>query len=296
MSIASQVFDAPRCDLLAYRTDLSDKEVVLCPICLREVAKGDFLRDGLEHILPRNVIAKDSAEKKRLGTLNQRCGVTLLCRQERKCRSDGRPARQGCNGLKGQLYDRLFRNLLDDSPHVPAELTHRHGVGILLMAYLGVFQYFGYDYILRPELDEVREQFDYPDQRRTNWLDNAKYNCSGSSGQVVATALGTPFVVGGSLTNDAPLHVLFRRFSAYLPKGHWRCRGLPDIPLLRPDVPEINDGSSEKSADGYAPSADCTQVATTRPGNTMQRAASEVHPFGHQQHTLANVCSKINRW
>jgi len=250
MSIASQVFDALRCDLLAHRTDLSDKEVVLCPICLREVSKDDFLRGGLEHILPRNVTTRDSAEKKQLGSSNQRCGVTLLCRQERECRSDGRPAHQGCNGLKGQLYDRLFRNLLDDSPHVPDELTHRHGVGILLMAYLGVFQYFGYDYILRPELDEVREQFDYPDERHTHWLDDAKYNCSGSSGQVVVTTLGTPFVVGGFLTNDAPLHVLFRRFSAYLPKGHWRCRGLPDIPLLRPDVPEIGDDSFEERAVG----------------------------------------------
>jgi hypothetical protein len=66
----------------------------------------------------------------------------------------------------------------------------------------------------------------------------------------VVTASGSPFFVGGIRAKDAPLHVLFRRFSAYLPRGHWECRGLPGIPLLRPDVPKIGQANTADNEDG----------------------------------------------
>jgi len=236
MSIPEQTFDALHRNLVEKNVAYSDRDVVLCPICLREISRDYFLASGVEHILPRNILKDDDKGKRRLGSINQRAGITVLCRQERTCVSDGKACVDGCNGLKGRLYDRLYKGLLDDADHADANLMHRHSVAILVMAYLGAFQHFGYDYILRPELDDIRAQFDFPDSRKTNWLDHAKYCTAESKSQIVVTVLGTPFIVGGITTPDAPLHVLFRRFSAYLPRGHWQSKGVDPVPLLRPEV------------------------------------------------------------
>lgn len=88
------------------------------------------------------------------------CGITVLCRQPRTI--NGKEFKDGCNCFKGSAYDRLFRHLFDDKDHTKPELRHRHGVAILIRAYLGAFQTFGYSYIRRNEIDEIREQFDFP--------------------------------------------------------------------------------------------------------------------------------------
>jgi len=46
---------------------------------------------------------------------------------------------------------------------------------------LGGVPILGYEYILRPELDEIRQQFDYPEHRMTQYLDQAKYCFAASS-------------------------------------------------------------------------------------------------------------------
>lgn len=221
MSLNEEVYDVLHENLVAVRSAYNGRPVVLCPICLREIHRDDVIRWGVEHIIPKNVISGDHPRVAQHGTKNQRCGITFLCRNPRACRSNAKMAHDGCNGLKGQLYDRLFRGLFDESYHSPYELTPRHGAAILIMAYLVAFQYFGYEYILRPELDTIREQFDYPDERKTEWLDMAKYDTSGKS-QFVVTSSGQPFVWGGVANSNANLHVFFRRCQASLPPGFWK--------------------------------------------------------------------------
>jgi hypothetical protein len=225
MSIKEEVYEVLHENLVAVRPDLRDKDCVLCPICLREISRYDVIMGGVEHIIPRTVVRNDNQSAARVGTKNQRSGITLLCRQSRLCASDGRESKDGCNGLKGKLYDRLFRNLFDDKPHSAAELIHGHGVSILVMAYLGAFQSFGYEYILRDELDEIREQFDFPNQRKTKWLDDSEFFLGNNQIQITATATGQPFVFGPIGNVQAPLQVLFRRCRALLPPCTWASNG-----------------------------------------------------------------------
>lgn len=221
-SLKEEVYDVLYENLVAVRPHFAGKGVVLCPICFREITRADVLTRGIEHIVPQVVAHKDGVDDKAIATFNQRCGITLLCRQERLCNSDGKYIKDGCNGLKGRLYDRLFRDLFEDGPHQPDELTHRHGVGILLMGYLAAFQFFGYEFILRPELDELREQFDFPDDHKTDYLNDASYCLAPHSSLPLGTESGQPFIWGGIMKPDAPLHLMFRRCQVTLPGGHWQ--------------------------------------------------------------------------
>lgn len=234
MSIAEQTFSVLNKNLCDFRPEYAGRNVIICPICLREISKAEVLRNGIEHIIPRNVIREDCPKNSQLGTINQRCGITILCRKKRLAKNDNRFLNNGCNGLKGSLYDRIFRNLFGNEKHESSQFTHRHGVAILLMAYLGAFQYFGYDYILQTEFDEIREQFDFPDTPKTDWLNYAQYDLNKVKSQFVATTLGLPFVFGGVMTQDAPLQIFFRRCRTLLPKGHWQAKGIDPVPLLRP--------------------------------------------------------------
>lgn len=221
-SLKEEVYKVLRENLVAVDPSYACKNVVLCPICLREVTRAEVLEGGIEHIIPQVVAKEDAGYEKAHATLNQRCGITMLCRQERVCRSDGYVSKDGCNGLKGRLYDKLFKNLFDDRPHRKDELTHRHGVGILTMGYLAAFQFFGYEFILRDEMDEIRKQFDYPDDRKTPYLDQALYCLAPSSSLPLLTETGQPFVWGGVMESNAPLHLMFRRCQVKLPGGHWQ--------------------------------------------------------------------------
>lgn len=213
-------------NLVAVKPEYATREVVLCPICLREIPRDIVLKFGVEHIIPQNVIRNDEPDFARLGTKNQRCGITVLCREPRICASDGKTSPDGCNGMKGRLYDRLFRGLFDSAAHRPEELQHGHGIAILIMAYLGAFQNLGYEYILRPTLDDIRTQFDFPNEQKTEWAQFAKYYLGESETQIVATSTGQPFVWGGQCTTGAPLHIFFRRCRALLPGGHWKLKAL----------------------------------------------------------------------
>ena len=224
MSLNEEVFDVLYKNLVEVKPEYSNKNIILCPICLSEITKSEVMLNGIEHIIPKNSIKMDSTDKKSLGTLNQRCGITVLCRQERVCKSNGTTSIDGCNGLKGSLYDRLWKPYWNNQKIDPEKLTHRHGVSILVMAYLGAFQRYGYDYILQTEFDEIREQFDFPDERITNWLEFAQVYLEAGSDNIISTARAHPFVTGGILSKGCCLEVLFRRFKAYLPTGHWQVK------------------------------------------------------------------------
>lgn len=226
IGINEEVYAVLHDNLIAVKPEYSGQDVILCPICLRDIPRETVLKNGVEHIIPKNVVREDAADFARLGTKNQRCGITVLCREPRQCRSDGKLSHDGCNGMKGRLYDRLFRDLFDEGRHEPEEFAHRHGVAILIMAYLGAFQTFGYEYILRPELGGIQEQFDFPDHSKTEWLPYAQYWLGKSETQIVATSIGQPFVWGGQCTDDAPLHVYFRRCRAVLPGGFWKLKSM----------------------------------------------------------------------
>lgn len=234
MSITKQTFDVLHKNLSDLRPEYANRNTILCPICLTDIPESEMFCNSVEHIIPQNVIKDDEPRNLQLGTLNQRCGITILCRKKRTAKNDNRVLSNGCNGMKGSLYDRLFKNLFDEQRHERSELTHRHGVAILLMGYLGAFQYFGYDYILQPEFDEIREQFDFPDTRKTNWLDHAQYNHSETKTQIVTTSSGSPFIFGGLLTQDKPLQIFFRRCRVLLPKGHWQSKCVNPVQLLKP--------------------------------------------------------------
>lgn len=229
-----RLFNILRDDLIKSRPEYAEVDVILCPICLREITLKQF--DAVEHIIPQNVLKNDPPFMKIL-SLSRRAGLTALCHHSRRTLSD-EETKHGCNGWKGQKYDRLFKGVIQGGRISSSALKHRHGVAILTMAYLGAFQRLGYGYILRPELDEVRRQFDYPDARHTSWLDHALVNLAAvnPNAQIWGTTSGLPFAFGSLMTATAPLEILFRRFSARLPSGHWAVTHNPDI-LLKPVLP-----------------------------------------------------------
>jgi hypothetical protein len=98
------------------------------------------------------------------------------------------------------------------------------------MGYLAAFQYFGYEYILRDELAPIREQFDYPIERRTNWLDHALYCRVPRRIHTVITETGMPFIFGNVLRPNTSLTMLFRRCQVTLPGGHLDITR--DVPFL----------------------------------------------------------------
>ena len=212
MSLNKDAFKVLHEDLANVRSEFSNKDRILCPLCLREITKIEVLESGIEHIIPKNIIRVDCEDKKQLGTINQRCGITVLCRQKRECKSDLKVSKNGCNGLKGRLYDRLWQKHWQDDKINPNDFTHRHGVSILIMAYLGAFQVYGYEYILQPEFNEIRKQFDYPDSRITEWLDYAQVCLLSDSDNYIATSTGHPFITDGIVAEGYPLDVSFRCF------------------------------------------------------------------------------------
>ncbi len=84
MNIEEEAYTVLRENLLQIKKEYKDREVVLCPICLSEISKDDILTGGVEHIIPRAATKKDSTTTKQLGTVNQRSGITILCRYERE--------------------------------------------------------------------------------------------------------------------------------------------------------------------------------------------------------------------
>jgi hypothetical protein len=240
LSDRDRLFHILRENLVLVQPEYEPQEVILCPICLRKLRIDEL--GSVEHIVAQNLLKSDPWYMKKI-SLSRRAGLTALCRHSRLT-ATGETAKHGCNGWKGQKYDLLFKGMLQGREIRQEELLHRHGVAVLVMAYLAAFQRLGYGYILRLELDQIRQQFDHPDQRKTAWLDHARVNLApvDPNYQPWGTTSGLPFLFGGQLTSTAPLEVFFRRFHALLPSGHWAVKNNPKI-LLDPVLPPpTNDG------------------------------------------------------
>jgi hypothetical protein len=165
-------------------------------------------------------------------SLSQRAGLTVLCRTPRRT-GCGKDAPQGCNGWKGQIYDRLFKGMLAGQQIRPHKLKFRHSVAVLTMAYLAAFQRFGYGCVLDDAFDTVRIQADYPNRRVTPWVDTARINLRQHelNGTVWATSSGLPFIFGWHGVRGSALEVQFRRFLVLLPGGHWLVHHDPGLLL-----------------------------------------------------------------
>jgi hypothetical protein len=217
MSIEEEVFEVLHQNLVSVKPEYNSRNIILCPICLSEIYKDEVLEYGIEHIIPKIIVKNDAPEIVEPITKNQRSGLTVLCRQPRFDRKH-KLANNGCNGLKGSLYDWSLGRLFKNKTFNVNNLFHRHYVGVLVMGYLAAFQIFGYEYILRSELDEIRKQFDYPDDTKTDWLRYVRI--TEPSSFVFTGENGMPFLVGGLTHNNAALEIMFRNFWVVLPSGH----------------------------------------------------------------------------
>src|SRR5260370_5499871 len=72
MSLKTEVFEVLRQNLILVRPEYGSKDVVLCPICMREIPRQAVQDGGIEHVIPENVVKLDNANISGLGTQNQR--------------------------------------------------------------------------------------------------------------------------------------------------------------------------------------------------------------------------------
>ncbi|VAX19762.1 hypothetical protein MNBD_NITROSPINAE03-1783 [hydrothermal vent metagenome] len=147
-SIKEQVFDVLQENLLASYPEYTGKDIVLCPICLSEITKEEVITKGMERIIPLSAIKQDSDRQKELAYKNQRAGITILCRTSRKLLSTDEVCKDGCNGLKGSLYDLHLKKMYRQQPLSSTDYSQIHQISLLIIAYLFAFQRYGYGYIL----------------------------------------------------------------------------------------------------------------------------------------------------
>jgi hypothetical protein len=240
--IKGEVFALLHQNLCAIKTEYVGREAVLCPICLREITKAEILATGFEHIVPQAQTKTDPAELAMNLTKTQRSGATILCRQSRTLQ-DGTDAKDGCNGFKGSRYDWSLRGMLGPEPIDRKRLSNVHFVAVVTMAYLGAFQNFGYGYILRPELDPIREQFGFPNEKKTDWLDKVAIHTGANAPQIIMTTGANSFTFFGQTVEGAPLGVRFRKFVAWLPNGVWPTNtlGVPAVGPLLSLLPRLSE-------------------------------------------------------
>jgi hypothetical protein len=116
---------------------------VLCPLCLLPKSHGELT---LEHIIPKRALTHDPGSLRKLHELNDRSGLTLLCRD--------------CNGLKGRYYDPMIEKMFKAPTFTPRpDEEKRELKARRTLAYLAAFRELGYSYILTNRLDPVRLDF-----------------------------------------------------------------------------------------------------------------------------------------
>lgn len=175
-----------------------------CPLCLAPMTIDGLsgAQASLEHIIPQHS-TRESAQPSRLtkvGTKNARSGLTITCEK--------------CNREKGRTLDWALRNRITPGKRSGDAYGFRSGVAILTYAYLLAFAHFGYEYILRDDLNEIRRQFSDPDTRQSAWLEHAVVDLLGAPAPIVCSEQGYPCVFR---LHPPPLQVMFWRFVALLP-------------------------------------------------------------------------------
>jgi len=197
-------------DICRVRPEYEKKQVLVCPICMREISKEAFLEHGLEPIIPKVHSAMSRG---------RRSGYTVLCHEERKIEGDGSVSEDGCSGYKKRMYDSVAKNFLPEDGSVPTMLSIRQKISITIMAYLGAFQQFGYGSVFWDELDEIRKQFDFPKKKITKWIDNSVCMPMNDPFYLMGSTKDQPFAVGGSVQDGHPLHMVFGKCFTLLPVG-----------------------------------------------------------------------------
>jgi hypothetical protein len=133
---------------LAQLGQLPLSDGVLCPLCLLPKSHDELT---LEHIIPRRALTHDPASLRKLYSLSDRSGLTLLCRD--------------CNGLKGRYYDPMIERIFKAPKFSPRPDEEKRVLKARrTLAYLAAFRELGYSYILTSRLDPVRLDFLNPAQ------------------------------------------------------------------------------------------------------------------------------------
>jgi hypothetical protein len=144
-------------DLRSLVPSFTDSEFLLCPACFRPMKFEDF---ELEHIIPKQALADDSKAVREAIIENQRSGLTLLCKKLLRLKE--KPLNSnGCNGWKGQHFDRFVRELLHIDFHKIKPTARRH-VSMFAVGYLALFHKYGYRVSLSRSGQLMRTQFFHP--------------------------------------------------------------------------------------------------------------------------------------
>lgn len=207
-SIALQLFDAYYENLQAAGFDSDVPDAIPCPLCLRPITRDQVISRevSLEHIIPQHSTRerKQATPHTRISVKNVRSGLTLLCRE--------------CNEWKGSRLDSPLRGRIVPGERCRKDYSFETGTAILTYAYLLAFAVWGYEYIHERGMDEIRDQFLHPDERRTPWLEHAQVSVPHDEAPPVCNQWGYPFI-RGSLLSGGPMELLFWRFRALLPSA-----------------------------------------------------------------------------
>lgn len=185
-SMLTDLFDAYQSNLACTGNSPGRNDIILCPLCLRKIFRNEIVsgRVRLEHIIPQHAASAKSQRTRstRISVKNVRSGLTITC--------------EACNKKKGSELDWRMRGLIGPGKRTKNQYVRRMGVAILIYAYLLAFAVYGYEYVLAPALDEVREQFQDTDEYRTSLLEHSCV-CLPETTPIVCNEYGYPCFFGG---------------------------------------------------------------------------------------------------
>ena len=161
-SLKERLWHAMRRDLASYIPQLRGNALLMCCACGRFLPQEHF---SLEHIIPKQALAEQPAEVRKLLTANQRSGNILLCTKPLKIR--GRVVYQnGCNSWKGRYYDTLIREVLNGTTlrNPRRRVSNQTIIALLCMGYIAMVSRFGYRIALTEAGILCRRQFFMPNK------------------------------------------------------------------------------------------------------------------------------------
>jgi hypothetical protein len=156
-SLKQTLWQKLRSDLVSLIPWFADDERLLCPTCLRPLKFDDF---SLEHTIPRQALADDPIAVRATISVNQRSGVTLLCRKQLAVKNKRVPG-HGCNSWKGKFYDPFLKEVFRVD-FLQQQINSRHQIALFATSYLGLFGRYGYQVSLLPSGLLMRRQFFQP--------------------------------------------------------------------------------------------------------------------------------------